>query len=97
MITSIKDSKMMPQAQELEEIVLGALMIDNTAFEKVNLSIDDFYQPKHQKIFKAISQLSAKYSPIDMMTVTEQLTQNGDLESVGGAYQVALFTMKLPS
>lgn len=97
MTTYTKDSKMMPQAQELEEIVLGALMIDNTAFEKVNLSVDDFYQPKHQKIFKAISQLSAKYSPIDMMTVTEQLTQNGDLESVGGAYQVASLTIKVAS
>ena len=57
MTTYTDNIKIMPQAKELEEIVLGALMIDNTAFDKVNLSPDDFYVTKHQKIFKAITQL----------------------------------------
>ena len=91
--------KVPPQATEIEESVLGALMIDNTAIDKVVdiLSADSFYKETHQKIYKSITELYGNRSPIDMHTVTEQLRKNGDLEEVGGPYAIAMLTAKVAS
>lgn len=91
------DAKVLPQAPEIEESVLGALMIDSSAFSKINLKSDDFYSVKNQKIYNAIQKLASKFSPIDMHTVTEQLRKNGDLEDVGGPYTIAMLTAKVAS
>ena len=64
-----------PQAPEVEKAVLGALMIDRDAYMEVCelLHVESFYEPRHQKIFAAIQQLSLEEKPIDVLTVTEQL------------------------
>lgn len=75
-----------PQALDLERVVLGALMIDKDAFSVVSelLHPETFYDPKHQKIYKAIWALSLDEKPVDIMTVMEELKHQGNLEDVGG-------------
>ena len=75
-----------PQARELEQTVLGALMIDKDAYAVVCelLYPESFYEPRNQKVFSAIRELSMKELPVDVWTVTEQLARQGDLEDVGG-------------
>lgn len=82
-----------PQAIELERVILGALMIDRDAFTVVSeiLHPETFYEQRHQKIFQAIQTLNIQEKPVDIMTVTEQLRRQGELEEVGGpAYIVDL-------
>ena len=61
-----------PQALEVEKAVLGALMIDRDAYMEVCelLKIESFYDPRHQKIYEAIQQLSMEEQPVDVLTVT---------------------------
>jgi replicative DNA helicase len=75
-----------PQARELEQTVLGALMIDKDAYAVVceMLYPESFYEPRNQKVYRAIRDLSMNESPVDVWTVTEQLAKQGDLEDVGG-------------
>lgn len=88
-----------PQAVDLEEAVLGALMLDenalNTAIEL--LHEEYFYKPEHQVIFRAIHKLFEQNQPVDMRTVTNQLRQSGELEAAGGAYHIAELTSHVVS
>ena len=91
--------KVVPQAVDLEETVLGALMLEQSA---VNAVIDvlgshSFYKPAHQKIYETIQQLFNDSEPIDLLTVTEALRKEGNLEFVGGAYAVANLTTRVAS
>ena len=77
--------KLPPQAIDVEQVVLGAMMLEK---EAVNDTIDilreeSFYDPKHQYIFKAIKELFATTKPIDLVTVTSKLQKNGELEASG--------------
>ena len=80
-----------PQAPEVEKAVLGALMIDKDASVEVCeiLRAESFYEPRHQKIYAAIQQLTVDEKPVDLLTVTEQLSKNGDLDEVGGPGYIA--------
>ena len=91
--------KMPPQAVELEEAVLGALMIEKDAYSYVSeiLRPESFYKETHQKIYRSIVDLSSKQQPIDMLTVPEQLKRNGELDEIGGAYYIAQLTAKVAS
>ena len=91
--------KLPPQAVDLEEAVLGALMLEKDALSAVIdiLKPDIFYKEAHQKIFEAISTLFQKSSPVDILTVTAQLRQQGDLEMVGGAYYITELTNRVAS
>ena len=91
--------KMLPNATEIEESVLGALMIDGTAIDKVIDLLRDniFYKREHQLIYKAIIALYSNRHPIDIHTVTEQLRKDGTLDDVGGSYNIALLTAKIAS
>ena len=91
--------KIPPQALDLEEAVLGAMMLEkNAALEILDLLIpESFYIEAHQKIYKAISSLSSEYKPVDMLTVTEELRRNNELEEVGGAYYVSKLTSNIGS
>ncbi len=91
--------KMPPQALELEEDVLGALMLEKDAYTMVAdiLKSEFFYKETHQKIFDAIVDLGLHQEPIDMHTVTEQLRKRGTLEEVGGPYFIALLTSRVAS
>lgn len=80
------DGKLPPQAKEIEQIILGACLIESDAFEKIasELSEADFYDKRNQSVFKAISGLYKERKPIDMMTVTQAMLSSGELESIGG-------------
>lgn len=82
--------KLPPHDTELEEVVLGALMLEKDAYMNVSdiLTPDAFYDPINQKIYEAITSLGFNQRPIDMMTVTEQLRQNGTLAEIGGAVHI---------
>ncbi|MCD7971466.1 MAG: replicative DNA helicase [Candidatus Azobacteroides sp.] len=91
--------KLPPQARELEEAVLGALMLEKDAYYVVNdiLKSDCFYETIHQQIYTAIVDLALRQEPIDMLTVTEQLRRKGILEDIGGAFYIAQLTSKVAS
>ncbi len=91
--------KLQPQDIELEEAVLGALMLEKDAYTIVSdiLTPESFYEPRNKKIYEAISSLGFNQRPIDMLTVTEQLRQNGTLEDVGGAVFITELTARVSS
>ena len=88
-----------PQAREIEQAVLGALMIDKDAYAVVceMLYPESFYEPRNQKVFTAIRDLSMKELPVDVWTVTEQLAKQGDLEDVGGPGYVTELSSRVAS
>ncbi len=88
-----------PQAVDLEEVVLGAMMLENSAVNAVIdiLTPEAFYKDAHQRIFAAIKSLFGKSEPIDILTVTQELKQRGDLELVGGAYYISTLTNRVVS
>ena len=88
-----------PQAIDLEEAVLGAIMIERDAVIAVLdiLKPESFYTEAHQKIYKTIVNISMEEKPIDILTVTEQLRKDGDLESVGGAVYITQLTSRVAS
>jgi len=91
--------KLPPQAIELEEAILGAVMIEKEAFELISdfLKPECFYKVSHQKIFSAITTLANNNEPIDMHTVIDQLRKSGSIDEVGGPYYISLLTTKLTS
>ena len=88
-----------PQAVELEEAVLGALMLERDSIIAVQeyLVADAFYTEEHRLIYKAIEELSADLKPIDLFTVTEKLKAKKQLTKVGGAAYLAQLTQKVGS
>ena len=93
------NGKLPPQALELEESVLGALMLDQIALSNTieTLHVEFFYKPEHQTIFRAIFKLFEQSQPVDMRTVVDRLRKDGELEAAGGAYYVAQLTNKVVS
>lgn len=91
--------KVPPQAIDLEEAVLGALMLEKDALTNVIdiLKVESFYKEAHKVIFQAILDLFTETQPIDLLTVTTQLRKNGALEVAGGAYYVTELTSKVAS
>src|SRR5687767_6671794 len=86
--------KLPPQAKDLEEAVLGAIMLEKGAFDTIVeiLKPECFYVDAHQRIFKAMQGLAQKNQPIDILTVTEELRSREELEMVGGPYYVTKLT-----
>lgn len=93
------NGKTPPQAVELEQAVLGALMLDQNALNNAIevLRIESFYKPEHQTIFNAIKTLFERSEQVDLLTVTQQLSKEGKLEEVGGAYYVTSLTSHVTS
>ncbi len=91
--------KLPPQRLEMEAAVLGALMLEKDALTTVIdiLKVPSFYLDKHQRIYKAISNLFDKQEPIDQLTVVQQLREMGELEAAGGVGFVAGLTVHINS
>ena len=83
--------RLQPQAIDAEKAVLGACLIEQDAFGTVSdfLKPHSFYESKHQVIFQAIQSLAASNSPVDLITVVQQLQKSGDLENAGGPAYIA--------
>ncbi|MEP7263053.1 MAG: replicative DNA helicase [Bacteroidota bacterium] len=97
--TEILHGKLPPQAVDLEDAVLGALMLDKDAVANVIdiLHPECFYKDAHQKIYHAIHTLFHQTQPVDILTVTQQLRKTGDLEIAGGAYYITQLTNRVAS
>jgi replicative DNA helicase len=91
--------KLPPQALDLEEAVLGALMIEKDALSSVVdiLKPETFYKDAHQRIYNAILTLFGNSDPIDLLTVTQQLRKTGEIELVGGGGFVSELTFRVNS
>ena len=91
--------KLPPQARELEEAVLGALMLEKDAYSIVSeiLRPESFYDPSHQLIYGAIQGLAMQQKPVDVLTVVEELKRRGELETSGGAVYIAELSDKVAS
>jgi replicative DNA helicase len=99
-LTSLVYGKIPPQATELEEAVLGAVMLERDKLAEVLEIIqsdDCFYVDAHQKIYAAVRRLFDKGSPVDLLTVTEELRKSNELELIGGAYYLTRLTMSVVS
>lgn len=95
----LEHGKVPPNATDLEEVVLGALMLESEALNDVVeiLKPESFYKIEHQKIFGAITDLFSKSEPIDILTVTSWLKKEGSLDLVGGPYYVSQLTDRVAS
>ena len=91
--------KLPPQAQELEDSVLGALMIEKDAYGTVAdlLRPEVFYKDQNRLVYEAIRELAGKDQPIDMLSVGEKMRSLGTLEKAGGAVYLADLTRRVAS
>ncbi len=91
--------KLPPQAVEVEEAILGALMLEKNALTTVIdiLKPDNFYKEAHKEIYQAIVDLFNNSEPVDLLTVSNQLKKEGKLEMVGGAYYITQLTTRVNS
>ena len=92
-------AKIPPQATDLEQSILGALMLEKDALTDVIdiLKPESFYEEAHQEIYRAIIQLFNNGEPVDLRTVVNQLRKNGQLELLGGPYYLASLTTRVSS
>jgi replicative DNA helicase len=81
----------LPNNQEAERTVLGAILVDNAAFSSAAeiLSREDFYRDAHRRIFESMAGLSERSQPIDLVTLKDELSRQNALEAVGGAAYLA--------
>lgn len=93
------NAKIQPQDKEIEDAVLGALMLERDAYAIVCdlLRPESFYDPGNQKIYAAINKLGVMQQPIDMLTVTQQLRADGALDDVGGPVRISELTSNVAS
>ena len=98
-IINLEKGKLPPQAIDLEEVVLGAMMIDKKGVDEVIdiLTPEAFYKESHQLIFQAIFSLFQKSEPIDLLTVSNQLKKDNNHERIGGDFYLISLTQKVSS
>ncbi|HEX8577048.1 MAG TPA: replicative DNA helicase [Flavobacterium sp.] len=98
-IINLEKGKLPPQALDLEEAVLGAMMIDKKGVDEVIdiLQPDAFYKEAHKHIFEAIVQLFTDTQPVDLLTVSAQLKKNAKLDLAGGDFYLIQLTQKISS
>ena len=98
-LINLEKGKLPPQAVDLEEAVLGAMMIDRKGVDDVIdiLHSETFYKQAHQYIYDAMFKLFNESEPIDLLTVSNQLRKEGKLESVGGDFYLVNLTQKVSS
>ncbi|MDR2847848.1 MAG: replicative DNA helicase [Bacteroidales bacterium] len=91
--------KLPPQAIDMEEYVIGAILLEKDAIDEISdfLKPECFYKEAHAKIFQAALDLSIKEDPIDANTVMQELRRKEQLEEIGGAYYLAVLTNKVMS
>ena len=91
--------RMPPQSVEAEQSVLGGLMLDTHAWDKVadKLSESDFYRKEHRLIYRAVAALAEDNSPADVVTVSEWLEKNHELSNAGGLSYLASLANNTPS
>ena len=98
-VIGVEAGKLPPQAVDIEEAVLGAVMLEKDAIYDVIeiLKPDCFYKEAHAKIYQAVLDLSIREEPIDLLTVTQELRRKGILEEVGGPFYITQLTTRVMS
>jgi len=98
-VINLERGKIPPQAIDLEEVVIGAMMIDKKGVDEVIdiLHPDVFYKEAHKFIYEAIFKLFESSEPIDLLTVSSQLKKDGKIEAAGGDYYLVQLTQKVAS
>ncbi|MCK5907654.1 MAG: replicative DNA helicase, partial [Flavobacteriales bacterium] len=98
-VVSLAKGKIQPQATELEEAVLGAMMLDKKGLDEVIdiLKPEIFYKQAHRIIFEAVHELFTNTQPIDILTVSNQLRTMGQLDEAGGDYYLVQLSQKVAS
>ncbi|WP_340077447.1 replicative DNA helicase [Leptobacterium sp. I13] len=98
-VVNLEKGKIPPQAIDIEEVVIGAMMIDKKGVDEVIdiLHPEVFYKEAHQYIYEAILKLFESSEPIDLRTVSEQLRKDSRLELVGGDFYLIQLTQKVSS
>jgi replicative DNA helicase len=89
--------KIPPQACDIEDAVLGALMLEKGAYDRITLKPCEFYKEANQKIFSAIQELEKNNNPIDYLSVCEKLKENNLLDDIGGSFYISQLTGKVIS
>ena len=91
--------KLPPHSLEAEQALLGGLLLDNTAWDRVAdlVGPDDFYRDEHRRIFRHISRLVEQGRPADVVTVHESLEKSGEAEAAGGLAYLAELANQTPS
>lgn len=94
-----RNAKLPPQNQEAEASLLGAILIDSDAIVRIAdlITHEDFYDERHGHIYSALKSLYDKHSPIDVLTLANELRNNGLLDTVGGATYLTELTNFVPS
>jgi replicative DNA helicase len=95
----LSSHKLPPQNLEAEQSVLGGILIENEAINRVTeiLDADDFYRDAHRKIFNALITLSERDEPADLITLTNELRKTDHLDSIGGASYLASLIDSVPT
>lgn len=98
-VSRIDIGRVPPQAIDLEEAVLGALLIDKRGFDEIGdiLIPEMFYKDQHVKIYRGILNLYSETSSVDLMTITRQLEKEGTLDEIGGVHYLIGLTQKVAS
>jgi replicative DNA helicase len=88
----------LPHNLEAEKCVLGAILINNHAFNQATEVIDsgDFYRDAHRRIFEKMVGLSERSQPIDLVTLKDELSRSGELDDVGGPAYISGLTDGVP-
>ncbi len=98
-VVNLEKGKVPPQAVDLEEVVLGAMMIDKKGVDEIIdiLQPEAFYKTAHNLIYEAIKKLFDNSEAIDLLTVSNQLKKDGNFDKVGGDYYLIQLTQKVSS
>ena len=88
------EGRVPPHSVEAEQAVLGGVMLDRAAWDNVGdvIRAEDFYRPDHQLIFKAIATLAQEAKPCDVVTVSQHLERQGELDAAGGLAYIGTLT-----
>jgi len=99
MSTMTQAARIPPQNSEAEASLLGAILIDSDALVKIadTVNAEDFYEERHRRIFEAITKLYEQHSPIDVLTLSDQLKATGFLDAVGGSSYLTELTNFVPT
>lgn len=93
----LSGDKMLPQAVDIEDAVLGALINERESISRIDLNPWDFYKIANERIFLSIKNLYDRGNPIDMFTVVNELNNIGELENIGGAYRITVLSSGVQS
>jgi replicative DNA helicase len=98
-VVNLSDGRIPPQAIDLEEAVLGAMLIDEKGVNEIIelLSPEVFYKKSHQLIYESIERLFRESEPIDLLTVSADLKKNKNFESSGGDFYLISLSQKVSS